>query len=142
MTICPWKESYCVGDVTIDSQHEYLFALANDLVEASTKDELTRNAMKLFRYVREHFDHEEAVMRASAYPDLRLHVALHDELISRLSAIAEDIRHERWSQGEVQQFMNQWLAVHIVREDAKLAGFLPERLPQAQVSLEASVAER
>ena len=121
MAIFSWKEDYRVGDATIDSQHQYLFALANDLVEAQGKAQLTDNAMKLFRYVREHFDHEEAVMRQIGYPAYQEHLALHEQLINQLSAISRDICNEQWSVADLQQFMNQWLLGHIVETDTKLS---------------------
>lgn len=124
MAIFSWKEDYRVGDALIDSQHQYLFALANDLVESKSKPQLTDNAMKLFRYVREHFDHEEAVMRRTGYPAYREHVAMHEDLINQLSAISRDINDDRWSVANLQQFMNDWVSVHIAEMDTKLVNSL------------------
>ena len=124
MALFSWNEDYCIGDATVDSQHKYLFSVANELVDSQDKAELTNNAMKLFRYVREHFDYEEAVMRQIEYPAYREHVAMHEELITQLSAISSDIRNDRWSVAELQQFMDRWLTVHIVEEDTKLTEFI------------------
>jgi hemerythrin len=127
MAILSWQEDYRVGDATIDSQHQYLFSLANDLVGASSdKAELTRNAMQLFRYVREHFDHEEAVMRQTGYPGYQGHVALHERLISQLSVISSDIAGDRWSEAGLRQFMNEWLVGHIVEQDTKLGRYIQQ----------------
>ena len=119
-----WIEDYCVGDAMIDSQHRYLFCLANDLLASGTKAELTDNAMKLFRYAHEHFDHEEAVMRKIEYPAYQEHIVMHEMLITQLSAISNDIRKDQWSATTLQRFMNEWLTSHIVKEDAKLGGFI------------------
>ena len=124
MASISWKENYCVGDATIDSQHQYLFSLANELVASKDKSELTNNAMKLFRYVREHFNHEEAVMRQVDYPEYQEHVAMHEEMINQLSAIGSDIYNDRWSVANLQQFMNKWLTDHILVVDAKLGRFI------------------
>ena len=124
MTNISWKKDYRVGNATIDSQHQYLFSLANELVASKDKSELTNNAMKLFRYVREHFNHEEAVMRQVDYPEYQEHVAMHEEMINQLSAIGSDIYNDRWSVANLQQFMNKWLTDHILVVDAKLGRFI------------------
>lgn len=126
-----WKEDYCVGDAAIDAQHQYIFALANDMVVIREKDQLTRYAMQLFRYVREHFDHEEAVMRKAAYPQYQEHLALHESLITQLSELSQGIAADQWSAAGLQCFMTQWLLVHIVDEDTKLAKFLLRDQPRA-----------
>ena len=131
MVMVSWKESYCVGDATIDSQHEYLFALANAMVESSDKEALTRNAMKLFSYTREHFGHEEALMRKIGYPGYSEHLALHEGLITRLSAISSSIYKDLWSASDMQAFMQQWV-LHILDVDRRLAGFMQCDAPLSQ----------
>ena len=121
MATFSWQDGYRVGDKTIDDQHQYLFALANDVVDSKDKSELASNAMKLFKYVREHFDHEEAVMRKTGYPAHQAHVAMHEVLIDQLAAIGSDIDKDRWSASALRQFMEVWLLGHIVEVDTKLA---------------------
>lgn len=124
MATFTWKKDYCVGDATIDSQHEYLFALANALIDSQSKAELVVNVMKLYRYVKEHFGHEEAVMRQTGYPAYEEHVALHNQLMRQLSAISDDIGKDLWSEEDIQRFMNEWLLGHILEVDTKLAAFI------------------
>lgn len=121
-----WNDRYCIGDDVIDGQHRYLFSVANDLAASEGKDALTANAMKLFRYVREHFSHEEAVMRRVGYPEQHEHRALHDGLITELAALSERISRDRLSTRELERFMNHWLLGHIVQVDQKLAAYLKE----------------
>ena len=121
MATFSWQDSYRVGNELIDSQHQYLFALATEVVDAKDKSELTNNAMKLFKYVREHFDHEETVMRKTGYPAHQEHVAMHETLINQLAAISSDIEKDRWSASALRQFMEEWLLGHIVETDTKLA---------------------
>jgi len=124
MPLIAWQEKYRVGDAIIDNQHRYLFSLANDLVDSQNKAELTVNVMKLFRYVREHFDYEEDVMRKIAYPGLPEHREAHETLITQLTAISLDIAKDRWSTAGLERFMNEWLSTHIVKEDGKFACFI------------------
>ena len=124
MAVFSWKEEYGIGDLLIDKQHQYLFSLANKLVESKGQAEVTNNAMKLFRYVREHFSDEEAVMRKAGYPAYAEHVAMHEALITQLSVISSEICKDQWSMEALKEFMNQWLLGHIVEEDAKLGRYI------------------
>jgi hypothetical protein len=54
-----WKDSFKLGDAEIDTQHQQLFALANEFLQASGKAELTLCAIQLYKYTREHFEVEE-----------------------------------------------------------------------------------
>lgn len=124
MGVIAWNESYRVGDEKIDAQHCYLFAAAEELVQAQGREAMTVCMMKLFRYVRQHFRHEEEVMRQSGYPDWENHVAMHDRLIDRLSALSREIHDDRWSSAGIEDFMNSWLVGHILHEDRKLARYI------------------
>lgn len=119
-----WKAEYRVGDAIIDEQHEYLFALADVLLASQNKAELVGNVMKLYRYVREHFSHEESIMRRTGYPGYDEHVAMHNQLIERLAAISDDIGQDRWSSEDLQTFMNGWLLGHIREVDTKMAAYI------------------
>lgn len=119
-----WLDDYRVGDALIDNQHQYLFSLANDLVDSRDRENLIHNAMQLFRYVREHFEYEETVMRQTGYPAYEEHLVLHEGLINQLSAISSDIANDRWSMASLQQFMNEWLLGHIVEQDKKLGRYI------------------
>ena len=119
-----WNEEFRVGDEKIDSQHQYLFALANDLLESESKEALTGNAMLLFRYVREHFSHEEALMRKIDYPAYKEHAAQHEQLIDRLSAISADIGKDRWCEADLQSFMSDWVLTHILKVDTQLGAYI------------------
>ncbi len=126
MTRFEWNDAYRVGEPKIDAQHEYLFTLANKLVEATEKQDLVGCAMELFRYVRAHFRHEESVMREVGYPGYAAHYAMHEQQLARLSEISADIHNDRWTTESVADFMENWLQVHIVKEDTRLAGYLKD----------------
>lgn len=119
-----WKKTYCVGDETIDSQHQRLFELANDLIESRNKYYLGINVGRLHDYCREHFGNEEGAMRKCAYPGIEGHLAMHDMLMTRLNAISEGVREDKWSREDLVKFMNEWLLGHILAEDTKLVKFL------------------
>ncbi len=126
MTRFEWKADYCVGEGKIDAQHEQLFMLANKLVEASDKKDLTACAMHLFRYVHAHFRHEESVMRQVGYPGYAEHYAMHEQQLARLTEISADIHNDRWTSERIVDFMENWLKLHILKEDVRLAAYLKD----------------
>jgi len=58
-----WLDEYKIGNETVDQQHEFLFELANRIVDDESSDQLTEHAMMLYRHVREHFRAEELLMQ-------------------------------------------------------------------------------
>ncbi len=115
-----WSESYCVGDDQIDAQHAYLFSLANEVFAADSQADLRICFMKLYKYVREHFADEEALMVEVAFPGFRFHADLHDALLARLNALSVKIGKRQWDKRDVHAFMSEWLLQHIRQEDAQL----------------------
>jgi hemerythrin len=116
-----WSDKYKVGDPEIDMQHEDLFRKINNFLEATNKEDWTLAAAKLFQYTRVHFKHEEVLMRAIDYPELQAHVALHNGLLTRLNAIAEEIAEDRLDKEKWKSFLSDWLLYHIANVDARLA---------------------
>lgn len=119
-----WDDKYAVGEVLIDGQHRCLFALANKLLDSNNQGELTSNVMELFRYVRQHFEYEQAVMKLYGYPGYLEHVAMHDSLVAELSEVSADICNNRWCVPDLQKFMSSWLLDHIVEQDTKLVRYI------------------
>lgn len=122
-----WKDSYKIGDAEIDVQHEELFRLINRFFEANDKPALTLCAMQLFKYTREHFEHEEKLMRRLNYPEFKAHIAWHNALISRLSSVSQSIANNTLNKAELEIFIRDWALHHIPREDAQLAAYIADR---------------
>jgi hemerythrin len=119
-----WSDDFRIGEPKIDMQHEQLFQLAATAAKAADKAAQTSAAMLLYRYVREHFQHEEAVMRDSHFPHYTSHVKLHEEIIEGLNSISADIAAGRLHSQRLPTFMNTWLVSHILQHDNLLAGHL------------------
>lgn len=126
MTI-EWKSAYKIGDVEIDAQHERLFAMANAFVTARDKSALTAGAMSLYKYTREHFSHEEKLMRALDYPGIVGHIRQHDDLITRLNSVAASIADSTLPIEDLESFLRDWLLGHIRFYDTKLAAYVKAR---------------
>ena len=124
MTI-QWNDSFKIGDAEIDAQHQRLFAIINRFLEAVGDAEVKRTAMSLYEYTREHFDHEERLMRRIKYPEVSAHVGQHNLLISQLNAVSLKIADGTLVRQQLESFVAGWLDDHIKNYDLKLAAYMP-----------------
>jgi len=119
-----WKECYEIGHSMVDKQHEYLFDLANNVVESKSKNELTKYIMLLYKYIREHFRDEEKLMKDVEYPGYQAHKLTHNMLLDRMNEISEKVAQDNLAEDEIKEFMEDWLLDHILLKDAALGDFL------------------
>jgi hemerythrin len=120
----PWTDALKVGDTEIDAQHEELFRQVNLLLEMTDTICLTKCVIKLFRHTREHFSHEEDVMRRIRYPDIRRHLNAHNQLLTQLNKLTESIASEMFVKNDWQVFFQAWLINHIESADRKLLHYI------------------
>ncbi|MBK8791151.1 MAG: hemerythrin domain-containing protein [Holophagaceae bacterium] len=70
-----WSDAYRCGNPLIDAQHERLFQLANELLDALLSDrpvdEIAAFIQGLLREVVQHFHDEEAILAEKAFPASR-----------------------------------------------------------------------
>ncbi|MBK1683476.1 bacteriohemerythrin [Rhodoferax fermentans] len=119
-----WKDGYKIGHDEIDAQHQQLFKLVNTVLAAKDKATLTACAMALFKYTREHFAHEEALMQRLDYPAMAAHKAQHESLISRLNEVSARIANGTLDHQVLEVFLTDWLLNHIANSDIKLATYI------------------
>jgi len=129
MAYFEWNSDVELGHAQIDDEHKRLFALAETVVEAfsSTAEPGPREALlrALIDFAREHFAHEEALMRDSGYPDAQAHAKFHASLLAELETYCARVRmgsHTNPS-GMIAYLWN-WLTVHIHAADRQLATWL------------------
>lgn len=128
MSVFTWLNAYKIGDEAIDSQHEYLFDLANEIVDPFNDAQKTHhNVLALFHYVREHFAMEEALMKEFNYPAYAEHVKEHQVLTQKLQEIGNSIVIGKIGPDHVMQFMRAWLLQHILGKDILLGEFLRQQ---------------
>lgn len=126
-TLFEWRTDYETGNRQIDNEHRWLFALAQQVVDASGPAKRTAEAhslLELYRYARVHFDHEEQAMRLHAYPALIDHMALHEKLTAALDRVAAPGLDPQRRQEELKRLMLKWVAGHITVADRAFARFL------------------
>jgi hemerythrin len=119
-----WQDSYSLGDAEIDAQHQTLFALVNTLLAATEKAHLTEAVANLYKHTRDHFLHEEAIMRRMDYPGLQTHVEQHNTLLSKLGQASELITNYSLNMAHLESFLAAWLIKHMETLDASLVNHI------------------
>ncbi|MEJ2120106.1 MAG: bacteriohemerythrin [Alphaproteobacteria bacterium] len=123
MAFFTWSQDMSVGVDLIDSDHQALIGLINELHDA-LKDEgsaaLPADTFdRLIEYVERHFVREEAVMQACDYPNERPHRVQHDRFTHEISTIRARYFKDDASEAadELLNFLKTWLRHHILVED-------------------------
>lgn len=122
-----WNDTYSVGNPEIDEQHKRMFDLANRLPELSGEADIKPVIMRLYKYTREHFSHEEEEMRSIGFPLLDEHILQHDDLITQLNKISSQPVITDDDIYVFKKFICEWLILHIMIEDNKYFQFSRER---------------
>jgi hemerythrin len=120
----PWSDALKLGDTEIDVHHEELFRRVNLLLEVTDTISLTKCVISLFKHAREHFSHEEEVMRRIRYPEILPHLIAHNYLLTRLNELAESIANETFVKNDWQAFFQAWLIGHIESSDRSLLCYI------------------
>jgi hemerythrin-like metal-binding protein len=128
-----WDPSLATGDAMIDSQHQELYRIVNDLHEACSEgveqSRVDQVLDELLNYTVMHFGSEEDLMRRYAYPAAEVgpHVQQHNDLRRRVGELLEQKeRGELQTAMPVVELVHAWLGGHINITDRKLARFVSE----------------
>ena len=125
MALIKWSEKYMVNIGTIDTQHQKLISILNELLDAMGKGQgklvLDKTFNELEDYTKTHFFEEEKLMVVYGYPDYNSHKAEHKSLINDLKNYKEDFKAGKSKLTlEVLDFLKNWLINHITVTDKKL----------------------
>jgi diguanylate cyclase (GGDEF)-like protein/PAS domain S-box-containing protein/hemerythrin-like metal-binding protein len=100
-----WKSSFCSGNQLIDSQHQSLFHVANDLlvtiIAEYPKEVILSKLNHLLDCITHHFHDEEHVLESAGFPDLKKHSLEHAELHERVLALAHKFMTETVSADDI-----------------------------------------
>lgn len=138
MDVIKWDDRYRTGHTVVDTQHQELFRMVNQLhaaiVENRGKEVLMPTLQKLASYTVEHFQSEEKLMHEVKYPALDAHKKKHDELTQEVKDLIG-----KYQSGQavltmtLSTFLSKWLRHHIKEDDISLVKFI-----QAQSGLATS----
>lgn len=129
-----WSDELAVGYPIIDEQHQELIDRFNAFLEACNenrgKEHLNQLYKFLDRYVVQHFQEEEQLMKRYSYPDLQAHLKEHQEFISRLAALEAELEKAGPTIGvliHTNKALLYWLTTHIKQIDVALGRFLTSK---------------
>jgi hemerythrin len=123
-----WDEKYRIGNDAIDGEHRELFGIANRFLKATGIEETHAAALELRLYTKEHFRHEEVLMREVGYPLTATHLRLHADLISKLDDIESKIQNGELHQVDKEEFINYRFIKHIAAMDAPLVVYVKRHM--------------
>ena len=129
MALITWTTAFSVGVREIDTQHQELIRLINDLHDAmregkgrSTMGEILK---RLIDYTVNHFGFEEKLFAETGYPESLAHTAEHASLTREVQALA--LKYESGQSVlsiEVMEFLRSWLTDHIKGVDKRYTAHL------------------
>ncbi len=119
-----WKDSYKLGDVKLDAEHQHLFDLAKKILAAEDVAAVKVLALELYKHTRIHFEDEEALMRQRQYPGLASHIESHHRLLGRLNNLSQAIGQGTLDKPALDALMTDWAMFHIPLDDARFEVFL------------------
>lgn len=118
-----WDARYATGIEVIDSQHQRLFGLTNQLLQAAAEN--ANNSLmgellaQIEEYASTHFSHEESIMEWAGYANIAEHRDQHALLREELDFFRAELDKGALSPHELAEFMQSWLAKHIIHEDMR-----------------------
>lgn len=122
-----WCDDYATGDEKIDSQHKQLFKFINRLTENIQAGKPVNaqdiNIGFLEEYAKYHFCYEESCMEFYQCPTAQANKEAHQNFLEYYQTLAARIKKEGINAvnvAELQYFLENWLASHIMRIDAKM----------------------
>lgn len=117
-----WKSSFCSGNQLIDIQHQSLFLLSNELLEAvlsaRPSEEISEIIARLLAEVTRHFHDEERILNKLDYPDVMHHATEHAKLLDKGLKLSNEFNASTLSVGDVFQFLvHDVVLTHMLGED-------------------------
>ena len=117
-----WKDSFCCGNRLLDSQHQTLFLLSNELLDAvlSTRPatEVAALSTRLFDNIRQHIHDEEAVLKAAEIPGLSQHMAEHGQLLAKGLELTRQLNVSMHTVSDVFQLLaNEVVLLYMLESD-------------------------
>ncbi|WED23011.1 bacteriohemerythrin [Vibrio sp. JC009] len=124
--LIPWSDDYAIGVDEVDQQHKYLFDLINEVLQSNEDEKLKSSLLKLYRYTREHFRAEEALMERAGYPQYEQHKEMHNLLILKLNDSSTETMNNPSRRDALDEFLTSWLVKHILEKDMDIGRFMQE----------------
>lgn len=126
-----WSPRLMVGEASIDSQHQRLVALFNELSEtlhgAAPQERIAQVLTALLEYTQFHFSHEASLMKKFSFPGQKAHLAMHDDLVNKALDYKRRFEAGEAIGADLVNFVRDWLTNHILKTDRELANFINQK---------------
>lgn len=128
-----WNELYSVQNSVLDKHHkqlfEYLRILEDDEYRELTSNEfLSEIVGKLATYADVHFSAEEAIMRKYEYPNIKEHIAEHEEFRHDVEVFRSEFdKHRPKLVNAMTHYLKNWLIRHILGTDKQYAKYFSNK---------------
>ena len=126
-----WGDVLSVAVDEIDEDHRKLVNIFNilnhSLAEGESPDYLAAVLEELINCTVWHFSHEERLMLKYGYEGIEGHKAEHQELINSAKKLQHEIlQADKPVSDEDIEFLERWLAEHILTADMRLGSYLSQ----------------
>ena len=126
-----WGEVLSVAVDEIDEDHRKLVNVFNVLdhsvAEGESQEYLAAVLNELINCAIWHFSHEERLMLKHGYKEIGEHKAEHRELIATIKKLQQEILQSGKPVSDANiEFIEHWLAEHILTTDMRLGSFLSQ----------------
>lgn len=124
-----WKSELSLNNEDIDTQHQHLFALTNELIQHADADAhseiINETLYELLKYVDVHFSDEEEMLKKVNYPRLDEHKKLHRAFTKKIALFCHDVvKGKAHIAEELLSFLSQWIVQHTEIEDLDYKNYL------------------
>ena len=117
-----WNETYETGNTQVDSEHQEIFKLVQNVLDASVSNEAAKieeTVDFLANYTVNHFKNEERLMEESNYPDMPIHKKQHDNFVATVLELRANLKDTK-SQ-DIERIVINWLTDHVLGSDKLMA---------------------
>ena len=122
-----WNESFGIGIEEIDSQHQVLISLLNQVWEGIVRRIDSTQTLKLLdeleRYTVTHFTAEELYMWEINFPDFNEHTRMHRQFVARIATEKQAVISGGYLSLGFVHFLRDWLINHILVQDKAYADY-------------------
>ncbi|MGC2112439.1 MAG: bacteriohemerythrin [Candidatus Korobacteraceae bacterium] len=131
MPLIVWSDDFRFGIEEIDTQHQQLFSLINELHDAMAHGKgksITAEVLDaLVSYTVKHFSTEELLMQAHRYAGLWEHRASHQKFTATVVQFQKAYKDGSATLNiDIMEFLRQWLVTHIQGTDRKYVPILKD----------------
>jgi hemerythrin-like metal-binding protein len=128
MALLTWNDAYSVKIKEIDLQHQKLVELVNELhhnmKQGKGKEIVGKILHDLVDYTVYHFATEEKLFAKYSYPDSRVHIREHQDLVEQVSANVKEFEKGKGVLPmDLMEFLKNWLVNHIAKSDKNYSSF-------------------